>query len=467
MPTDALAWLGRDGVEEKLLEANSNRRTALVRLPPGAMLPVAGGGCVDILVIDGTLVDAYATYPARTYLHDEATAHLGTTTGCTAFVKHRPTEFMGRWVVDTTRLPFGAADVQGLAVAPLYADAGGRVTLLRFEPGAALARHRHDLGEEFFVLAGELDDDHGRYAPRWWVRQPPGSEHAVRSAAGATTLTFADHLTTEVDGPRPGDRIAGGGLRLDAVVSQGGKCTVFAATEVATGRRLAVKVLTTGWQIAELVQRLMKEASVLGQIASPHVVHSYGVGVLDAGQPYLTMELIDGASPRGPLPANVAAEIVAQACVGLAAAHARGIVHRDIKPANLLVGATPEGALLVKLVSFGVALQLPVRQMASGPLLIGSPPYMPPEQVVGSRLLDPRADVWALGVTLYELLSGTVPFRGATLADLAAAIASSVHPPIPGVPPPIAAVIDRCLAKERDRRFASADELAAALATRR
>jgi hypothetical protein len=463
--TDGLAWLPRDGVDEKLLEATAERRTALVRLPPGSALPLAGAGCVDLIVLDGMLFDAHGYYGPRTYIHDAATVQLTAAGITTVFVKQRPAIAASRWRVDIAQVRPGPADVQGLASEPLYADAYGRVALLRFEPGAALARHKHELGEEFLVLDGQLDDDLGRYATRWWVRQPPGSEHAVRSGAGATTLVFADHLSTRTLGPSPGDLIANGNYRLDAVLSHGHKCTVFAATAIPSGRRCAVKVLTTGWHHAELVQRFMTEARLLSVAASPHVVAVSDLGVLDDGPHYLVMELVDGAPPRGPLAPALVVDIAAQACEGLAALHLRGIVHRDIKPGNLLVGTRPDGGPLVKLVSFGVALQLPARSLPRGGVLVGSPPYMPPEQVVGSRVLDPRADVWAMGVTLYELITGRLPFYGDTMPDLAAAICSSMYAPIASdAPAPLAAVIDRCLAKERDKRFASAAELGAALA---
>ena len=225
-------------------------------------------------------------------------------------------------------------------------------------------------------------------------------------------------------------------------------------------------MLTTGWHHAELVQRFMTEAHLLGIAASPHVVAVRDLGVLDDGPHYLVMELVDGAPPRGPLAPALVVDIAAQACEGLAALHMRGIVHRDIKPANLLIATRPDGGPLLKLVSFGVALQLPARSLPRGGVLVGSPPYMPPEQVVGSRVLDPRADVWAMGVTLYELITGRLPFYGDTMPDLAAAICSSMYAPIgTDASPALAAVIDRCLAKERDKRFASAAELGAALAT--
>jgi hypothetical protein len=461
--TDGLTWLPRDGVDEKLLEATADRRTALVRLPPGAVLPLGGTGSVDLLVLDGMLVDGQGYYGPRTYIHDAATAQLTAASITTVFVKQRPARAASRWLVDTSRVRFGVANVQGLASEPLYADAYGRVALLRFEPGAALVRHKHAFGEEFLVLDGQLDDDHGRYVPRWWVRQPPGSEHAVRSGNGATTLVFADHLSGTTIGPSPGHVIANGRLRLDAVISTGHKCTVFAATAVPTGERYAVKVLTTGWHNPELVQRFMSEASLLATLDNPHVVRGFELGVLDDGPYFLAMELVDGAPPRGPLPAALVVDLAVQACDGLAALHLRGIVHRDIKPANLLVATQPDGRPLVKLASFGVALHLPVRSLGTSRVLVGSPPYMPPEQVVGSRVLDPRADVWAMGVTLYELVTGRLPFYGDTPPDLAAAICSNIHAPT-DAPPALAAVIDRCLAKERDKRFASAAELGAALA---
>nr|HEX4316441.1 cupin domain-containing protein [Kofleriaceae bacterium] len=461
--TDALAWMARGGSEDKLLEATGDRRTWLVRLPAGGALPITGvpgaAGSLDVLVLDGALREGANVYAAGTYLHEWAPAvQLVTDTGCIAFVKLRPTQLAMRAVVETPRAAFSPADANGVATARLYEDSTGRVALLRFDRGAAIPTHRHDLGEEFFVLDGELDDELGRYPARNWVRQPPGSRHAVRSAGGALALVFADHLAAHANIPAAGSLFADT-MQLDGVLSQGPRCTVFAATQLAGRARVAIKLLTSGFRDAAVVQRFLVEASTLGKLQSTHVAKLLDVGALPDQRPYAVMELLDGAPATGPLPVARAVDVAVQACDALAAAHALRIVHRDVRPANLFV--TRDGTL--KLLSFALALQLPARPTTNAPILVGTPAYMSPEQIVGSRDLDARADLWSLGVSLYELIAGQLPFRGATLQQTAAAVTSSAPPPLPGVTPALAAVIDRCLAKERDRRYASARELAAAL----
>jgi quercetin dioxygenase-like cupin family protein len=191
-----MAWSPtRAGVDEKLLELtpDGRRRTALVRLAPGAVLPALGEGCLDVFVLAGELRDERVIHTSGAYLHTPVGA-LHTKTGCTLFVKQRPARRRARHVLDTRMVVFERSHTVGLWSAPLHDDLDGKVVLLRFDPGTAIATHRHDDGEEFFVLDGEVRDEFGSYATHCWVRQPPGSYHRIESRGGCLFLTFAHHL---------------------------------------------------------------------------------------------------------------------------------------------------------------------------------------------------------------------------------------------------------------------------------
>jgi hypothetical protein len=180
--TGVLAWAPvAEGVEEKLLEEAPGRRTALLRLAPGARVEAT-----DVLVLEGEL----AGVPAGTFAH--GAGPLVAVQPTVAFVKQRPA-LRPTWVVDTRTTSFVDGQTPGLQRMPLYEDEHGDVVLLRFTPGIVIASHAHADGEELFVLDGELIDEHGHYTRHWWVRQPPGSVHAITST-GCTTLTFAHHL---------------------------------------------------------------------------------------------------------------------------------------------------------------------------------------------------------------------------------------------------------------------------------
>jgi serine/threonine-protein kinase len=171
---------------------------------------------------------------------------------------------------------------------------------------------------------------------------------------------------------------------------------------------------------------------------------------------------------RGPLPVERAALFVMQACVAVAEAHARGIVHRDIKPANLFVTKDAKGAPLVKLLDFGISKALEEENdlsLTDTSGVVGTPYFMSPEQVRSAKDVDARTDLWSLGVVLYELVTGALPFNGTNSSSLAAQIAAD--PPLPiskaDVPEALQAVVMRCLEKDPSRRYQTASELARAL----
>jgi serine/threonine-protein kinase len=199
------------------------------------------------------------------------------------------------------------------------------------------------------------------------------------------------------------------------------------------------------------------------------------IGRQPDGEPFLVLEHLVGCDlaalleARGPLASAEAVAYVRQACTGLAAAHALGIVHRDLKPSNLFLTLAPNGSPLVKLVDFGIAERTAdAHESSASPSDMGSPPFVAPEQLRGERPADARSDIWALGAALFTLLAGRSPFERPYLSEMYLAILSGRVPDLtamrPDIERPLAAVIERCLARDPEQRFASAAELSAALA---
>jgi len=276
---------------------------------------------------------------------------------------------------------------------------------------------------------------------------------------------------------QPGDILAQK-YRVERVLGAGAMGVVVAATHLELGSRVALKfMLPMALSGAEAVERFMKEARAAGQLTSEHVCRVTDVGRLDNGAPYIVMEYLEGKdlhetlAERGPLPIAQACDYVMQVCDAMSEAHAAGIVHRDLKPQNLFITRKRNGQNVVKVLDFGVskasAAQGAFSQTHTAAIL-GSPAYMSPEQLRSSKSVDGRADLWALGVILYQLMLGRYPFDGDDFLQLAWTISSEPPTPPrtirPAMPAELEAVILRCLEKDREKRFASADELAAALA---
>ncbi len=176
------------------------------------------------------------------------------------------------------------------------------------------------------------------------------------------------------------------------------------------------------------LQRFHREARASINLRSQHVVHVQDVGTMEDGAPYMVMELLDGRDlvaelqARGPFAVALAVDYVLQACHAVAEAHRAGIVHRDIKPANLFLTHTPDGGPCVKVLDFGISKIVSEEIELTGDMeALGSPLYMSPEQMRAAREVDGRADVWALGVTLYQLIGGRTPFHGENVREVARA----------------------------------------------
>jgi serine/threonine-protein kinase len=268
--------------------------------------------------------------------------------------------------------------------------------------------------------------------------------------------------------------------RVERVLGIGGMGAVVAAHHLQLDTKVAIKFLLPHMLAhQDAVARFAREARNAVRITNEHVARVWDVGTLDNGVPYMVMEYLQGADlsallrQRGPLPIEDAIDFILQAMEALAEAHVLGIVHRDLKPANLFCIRRPDRKQSIKVLDFGIS-KATAPGGASGNLvttatasLMGSPFYMSPEQIETANAVDSRTDIWALGVILFELLAGTVPFYGETIPEVALKIAARAPSPLrdyrPDVPEGLHTAIFACLEKNRDRRFQNVAELALAL----
>jgi tRNA A-37 threonylcarbamoyl transferase component Bud32 len=274
--------------------------------------------------------------------------------------------------------------------------------------------------------------------------------------------------------PAPGQVIAGK-YKVEAVLGAGGMGVVLAARHEVLGQRVAIKYLLPEVARAhkESAERFMREARASIELRSEHVARVLDVGTDADGAAFMVMEFLEGqdlqkASRSGPLAVTDVVEYVLQAAEALAEAHDLGIVHRDLKPANLFLASRRDGSPLVKVLDFGISkLSKSERGITRTDAVMGSPGYMSPEQIRSAKHVDLRADIWGLGVVMYELLAGKPPFDGDNVATLSAQIVletpERVDATRPEVPAALADVVARCLAKEPGERFSDMKALADAL----
>jgi eukaryotic-like serine/threonine-protein kinase len=280
--------------------------------------------------------------------------------------------------------------------------------------------------------------------------------------------------------PREGDVLAGK-FRIERVLGVGGMGMVVSAMHLHLDERVAIKfLLPEALGNAEAVARFGREARAAVKIRSEHVARVTDVGALDSGAPYMVMELLRGQDlsellrDHGPLPIALAVQYVLQGCEALAEAHAIGIVHRDLKPANLFLTSRADGSPCIKVLDFGIS-KVSVKSGSGSDMgmtrtqsIMGSPLYMSPEQMASARDVDQRADIWAVGTVLYELVTGRVPFEAETMPQLCTLILHTDPPPPRSIradiPEGLEQVILHCLRKDRNQRYANVAELAADLA---
>jgi serine/threonine-protein kinase len=276
---------------------------------------------------------------------------------------------------------------------------------------------------------------------------------------------------------RPGVVLAGK-YRVERILGTGGMGVVVAAHHLQLDERVALKfLLPEALEQPILVSRFLQEARAAAKIKGEHVARVSDVGQLENGCPYIVMDYLEGLDlaawlkQRGLLPIEQAVDFVLQACEAVADAHALGIVHRDLKPANLFCVRRSDGQFSIKVLDFGISKVTtpgaPGYGMTRTTAVVGSPFYMAPEQMQLSKSVDARADIWALGVILFELVTGRPPFQSEALTDLAIKVYTEPTPSAralrPSMPAGLDQVIATCLAKDRAARFANISELAIAL----
>jgi serine/threonine protein kinase len=266
------------------------------------------------------------------------------------------------------------------------------------------------------------------------------------------------------------------GYEILAELGRGGMAFVYKARDLRRERLVAIKITHPGLASdGDLVARFRQEQRLAVRLAHPNMVAAYDAGQVE-GFLYLVLEFVEGhdlawiIKQRGQLPAAEACEVIRRAALGLEHLHKHGLVHRDIKPANLMLTESRQ----VKLLDLGLARPLCVP--AAGELItfhgqfLGTPDYMAPEQCLDSHGVDARADIYALGCTLYELLTGQPPFAGPDHGSVFQKMKAHVEAPVPpirghraDVPERLAAALERMLAKDRAGRFVSAAAVVAAL----
>ncbi len=275
-----------------------------------------------------------------------------------------------------------------------------------------------------------------------------------------------------------GDIIAGK-YQVERVLGEGGMGVVVAARHVDLHELRAIKfMLPAARAHPETVERFMREARATVRLKNEHVVTIYDVGRFNTGEPYMVMEYLEGSdleglSKSGPLPVEQAVEYILQALEALAEAHVEGIIHRDLKPANLFLTTSSDGLPCVKVLDFGISKLTGAIAAASGmdmtktKALLGSPWYMSPEHMRSARNVDARTDIWSMGVILYKLLTGVVPFGGETVGEVFARVLQDQpeRPSTfrPDIPAELEAVMLRSLTKDPAHRYQDVGQFAAEL----
>lgn len=270
--------------------------------------------------------------------------------------------------------------------------------------------------------------------------------------------------------------ILAGKYKIERVLARGGMGVVVAAFHTQLEQRVALKFLLPEGEQNDLARgRFLREARAAVRLRSEHVARVLDVGTAEAGSPYIVMEYLEGRdlsallSERGSLPVSEAVSYVLQAAEAVAEAHACGIIHRDLKPANLFLTHRPDGSPCVKVLDFGISKTSgDTASLTQTRAIIGTPHYLSPEQVRSSKSADIRSDIWAMGMILYELITGVVAFPRETLPELCSAIILDPIPPVrlkvPDIDPTLESVIGWSLSKSPENRPQTLAELASALA---
>ncbi len=278
--------------------------------------------------------------------------------------------------------------------------------------------------------------------------------------------------------PTPRATIVGGRYSLEQLVAEGGMALVYRGRHIELDQIVAIKLVRPELAFdSEATARFLNEARTIAKLKGPHVARVLDSGCTEPGRPFMVLEYLEGSDLRkllevnSNLPVDSAVSLVLEAAEALAEAHASGIVHRDIKPENLFLAKNADGSVGLKVLDFGICKRQTEgsRSFTLQGRTLGSPHYMAPEQITSPNDVDSRVDIWALGVVLYELLTGYQPFVGDSLSSLCAEVVhseprKSLRRENPEVPAALEKAILRCLSKDPNERFATVVDLAAALA---
>lgn len=300
----------------------------------------------------------------------------------------------------------------------------------------------------------------------------PGNEHPGSSLNDdeITSYQVIVHATADNSPPSMIGRVIDRKYRLDARIGFGGMGDVYRALRLLIGDQVAIKILHAAHvSDPKAGERFRREAQAAARLKHPNAVSIYDFGVTSDGLVYLVMELVEGQSLRqiikqqGPLAPATVGEITNQICSALQVAHQQNVVHRDLKPDNIMVNVTISG-LRVKVLDFGIAK---LRDLAASDLTVtgnvmGTPHYMSPEQCLGEEI-DSRSDLYSLGVVMYQMLTGSLPFNSSTSTAVVMQHVNKEPPSLRSInlsiPPAVEAVVLRALAKRREDRPQSADAL--------
>jgi serine/threonine protein kinase len=307
-----------------------------------------------------------------------------------------------------------------------------------------------------------------------------GSAEAPAAASGAAAPPAGGGRPSSQSGPDPLiGRVVNDRFRIVAMIARGGMGKVYRAEQAPLGREVALKVLNpnySGDSDPEFHKRFFLEASTTAKLTHPNTVSIFDYGRTDDDVYYIAMELLEGKTlhralrESGPMDAARTLHVARQVCRSLREAHGLGVIHRDLKPANIYLVKHGDEHDFVKVLDFGLVKNLEDKgeDLTQTGLFMGSPKYMSPEQIRGERV-DGRADVYALGVIMYEMLTGKVPFDRPNSVNI---LMAHVHEPPPpmreinprvSVPPLLEQIVMKTMAKSADDRFASMDELLVAL----
>jgi eukaryotic-like serine/threonine-protein kinase len=283
-----------------------------------------------------------------------------------------------------------------------------------------------------------------------------GGEVHVRTVHSLGGLGFFRTLTRAAEPPVRNltGSVLSHRFKVRRLIASGGMASVYEVDHIVTHRVGALKLLQPRYaRSPDAVERLIREASAAARIANPHIVDTLDAGLLESGEPYVFMELLKGESldqaltRRGRFPMLEAIDLVVQAANGLSAAHAADVLHRDIKPANLFLLDEPSG--FVKVLDFGVSKfsSLDLRTLTKEGRALGTFAYMPPEQMMGAKRVDGRADIYALGVVLYECATGQRPFKASSVPELHQRMRNNQYTPVREVVPHALYELDAFIAK--------------------